>query len=390
MSFKKIINKLHLWLGFLSGAVIIFLAITGCILAFEQEIRNFTEAFRFVKVEEKSYLPPSILKTEAEKYLEGKKAAGVEYPGKGRAAIASYYGAGNYKLIYLNPFSGQVLKVKDMNHDFFRNVLLGHYYLWLPPNIGQPVVSSFTLAFLVMMITGLIQWWPKNKAAARQRFSIKWSARWRRRNYDLHHVLGFYMTWIGIFLAITGLVMGFQWFARSVYWVSSGGKPVPRGIYFSSDTATAGLLTGNPADKVWILLSKQTGENESLGIYFPFTNTSPVEGNINHRPGTFYNTDYHHFDQYTLKELTASGTYTEGFRDASIPDKVRRMNYDIHVGAVLGLPGKILAFLASLIAGSLPVTGFYIWWGRRKKKRRELIEKDEEIIFRRGIQFGNK
>jgi uncharacterized iron-regulated membrane protein len=44
------------------------------------------------------------------------------------------------------------------------------------------------------------------------------------------------------------------------------------------------------------------------------------------------------------------------------------MNYDIHVGAILSLPGKILAFFASLICASLPVTGFIIWWGRRKKK----------------------
>jgi uncharacterized iron-regulated membrane protein len=44
-------------------------------------------------------------------------------------------------------------------------------------------------------------------------------------------------------------------------------------------------------------------------------------------------------------------------------------NYDIHVGAILGLPGKILAFLASLICASLPVTGFMIWWGRRHNKR---------------------
>jgi uncharacterized iron-regulated membrane protein len=45
------------------------------------------------------------------------------------------------------------------------------------------------------------------------------------------------------------------------------------------------------------------------------------------------------------------------------------MNYDIHTGAILGLPGKFLAFFASLIAASLPVTGFMIWMGRKKKKK---------------------
>nr|WP_317042014.1 PepSY domain-containing protein [Algoriphagus alkaliphilus] len=42
-------------------------------------------------------------------------------------------------------------------------VLDGHFYLWLPAEIGQPVVASFTLVFLVMVISGWILWWPKNK-----------------------------------------------------------------------------------------------------------------------------------------------------------------------------------------------------------------------------------
>jgi uncharacterized iron-regulated membrane protein len=49
--------------------------------------------------------------------------------------------------------------------------------------------------------------------------------------------------------------------------------------------------------------------------------------------------------------------------------KLMRMNYDIHVGAILGLPGKILAFFASLLIASLPVTGFMVWWGRRNKAK---------------------
>jgi uncharacterized iron-regulated membrane protein len=48
--------------------------------------------------------------------------------------------------------------------------------------------------------------------------------------------------------------------------------------------------------------------------------------------------------------------------------KLENMNYDIHVGQIAGLPGKILAFIASLISASLPVTGFMIWLGKRNKK----------------------
>ncbi len=71
----------------------------------------------------------------------------------------------------------------------------------------------------------------------------------------------------------------------------------------------------------------------------------------------------------TGAELLATGSYAGTFKDAKLADKIVRMNYDIHVGAVLGIPGKLLAFFGSLIAASLPVTGFIIWWGRRKKTK---------------------
>lgn len=378
MPFKKIIGKIHLILGLLSGLIVLLLGITGCILAFEVEIRNITEPYKFVEKANQQYLPPSALKTKAEKHLVSKKALGIEYPGEGKAAVAAYYDEKKYELVYINPYNGHVLKHKDMSADFFRFILDGHFYLWLPDNIGQPIVASATLVFLIMMITGLILWWPKNKAAKRQRFSIKWSAKWRRKNYDLHNVLGFYMTWVAIFIAITGLVFGFQWFAKSLYWITSGGEAMVEHAHPVSDTTKSKPL--NIADLLWQKHKGEIKENESLGIYFAALNTDPVEVVVNHKPSTYYNSDFYHYDQYTGKELTATGSYAGKFKDASVADKIVRMNYDMHVGAVLGLPGKLLAFFASLIAASLPVTGFIIWWGRRRKTKTESSLKSKVIL----------
>lgn len=366
--FKKIIGLVHLWLGLISGILVVFLGITGCMLAFEQEIRSVTQPYLKTAVQDKPYLAPTVLKENAEKHLEGKKVNGIEYPGEGKSAVAYYFDADNYKLIYLDPYTGETLKVKNMNRDFFRIIINGHFYLWLPPNIGQPIVASATLIFLVMLISGIILWWPKNKAARKQRFSVKFNAKWRRVNYDLHNVLGFYMSWVAIFIAITGLVWGFQWFAKSVYWVSSGGKTMVENAHPVSDTTK--IAQAIPvADHVWNEHKPDVGKNESLGVWFPAINTDPVEIAVNHRPGTYYNADYYHYDQYTGEEKPAAGSYAGTYKEAPLADKIVRMNYDIHVGAILGLPGKILAFFASLIAASLPITGFYIWWGRRKKSK---------------------
>lgn len=368
MSFKKIIGKLHLWLGLGSGLVVLFLGITGCILAFEIEIRNLTEHFRKAKAENRHYLPPSELKLIAEKHLSSGKALGIEYPGEAKAAVAVYYDESNYELLFMNPYSGEVLKHKNMNKDFFRIVLEGHFNLWLPEHIGQPIVASATLVFLIMIITGLILWWPRNKAARKQRFTIKWTAKWRRKNYDLHNVLGFYMTWVAIFIAITGLVFGFQWFARSIYFLTSGGKAMVEHQHPLSDTTKTALYS-NMADHLWNEHRKEVKKSESIAVYFANLSSDPLEVVVNHRPGTYYYSDFFHYDQYTGQPLKSLGSWDGKFEDAKLADKIARMNYDIHVGAILGLPGKILAFFGSLIAASLPLTGFLIWRGRQRKKK---------------------
>jgi uncharacterized iron-regulated membrane protein len=45
------------------------------------------------------------------------------------------------------------------------------------------------------------------------------------------------------------------------------------------------------------------------------------------------------------------------------------MTYDIHTGMIGGFPLRLVVFLGAIVTASLPVTGFYIWWGKKKKKR---------------------
>lgn len=367
---KKIIRKIHLWLGLSSGIIIVFLGITGCMLAFEREIETL-QTYRYVTPKEKPFVIPSKLKETATKLLPGKTLHAVLYGTKKDAAQMIFYNEDPeyYYIIFMNPYTGDVLKVKNMDKDFFRIIINGHYYLWLPPNIGQPIVTTATLIFVIMMISGLILWWPRNKHARKQRFTIKWNAKWKRKNYDLHYVLGFYITWISIFVALTGMVMGFQWFAKSVYWVTSGGKTLTYYYEPVSKKPVSNTASFSAEDKVWDIMNRSYKNAETIEVHYAASDSSPIVAGANPDAGTYWKTDYLHFDQHTLQELPVTHLYGR-YKDATTADKIARMNYDIHTGQVLGFPGKILAFFASLIAASLPITGFYIWWGRKKKKKR--------------------
>ena len=61
MNFKKIIGKVHLWLGLTSGLVVFIVAITGCLYAFKDEIENASEPYRRVSPSATNFLLPSQL-----------------------------------------------------------------------------------------------------------------------------------------------------------------------------------------------------------------------------------------------------------------------------------------------------------------------------------------
>ena len=372
-SLKKLIGQLHLWLGLSSGIIVFIIAITGCLYAFQEEIQNYTEEYRFVEKQNKSFLPPSQLEEIAKKELSDKALHAIKYNGaeKSAEAIFFHYEPTYYYIVYLNPYSGKVMETANMDEGFFRFILDGHYYLWLPPEIGQPIVASATLVFLMLLLSGLYLWYPRNKNAVKQRFRFKWKkeTKWKRKNYDLHNITGFYILLIALIFAITGLVWGFQWFNYSYYTILGGQKSL---VYEDPISTKKEIHTNKPLDTIWTLMQKEYPTAKSIEVHPPENNSTAIAANANPESGTFWKTDYRYFDQYTLEEKEVKHIYGK-YKDATTSDKLIRMNYDIHTGSVFGLAGRIFAFLFSLLIASLPISGFYIWWGRNKKKKNTAI-----------------
>jgi len=382
---KKLNAWLHLWLGLFSGIIVLIVSITGCIYVFEKEISGLYEPWRYVQPQAKAYLSPSQLSSAAEKSMGGKKVTAVTYKQRDESAIVASYDrkAGIYTAISVNPYTGEVLNAKTTSRhgggefNFFTFILNGHRALWLPYTIGRPIVGVGVLVFVVLLITGLILWWPKkwSRTNINKSFKIKFRGSFKRVNYDTHNVLGFYGMLFLLIVAMTGLVWSFQWFSKSLYWVTSGGKSMTEFSAMQSDTTIIKDFQMASVDKVWAAVSKET--NEGMYISVPQKPADVIGATLYLRAGTYYKTNNYYYDQKTLKPLKASGPYAGRYEDANMADKLRRMNYDIHIGAILGIPGKIIAFIISLISASLPVTGFLIWWGKKKKSKKKAKGKTE-------------
>src|SRR5690606_2156991 len=67
------------------------------------------------------------------------------------------------------------------------------------------------------------------------------------------------------------------------------------------------------------------------------------------------------YDRYTGKKIDVGQGYIQH-------EETENVVWQLHMGQWWGQFGKFSTFLAGIVATSLPITGFLIWWGRRKKK----------------------
>lgn len=372
MNFKKVIRLIHLWLGLASGIIVFIVAITGCLYAFQEEIKSITEEYRYVEKQNKPQLLPSKIQEIVKAKFPDKHLHAIHYHGETNSVEAIFYQfepEEYYFNCYVNPYSGKIIAIVDQYAGFFRWVLDGHFYLWLPHEIGQTVIASATLVFILLIISGFILWFPKNKKAAKQRFWFRWkeTTKWKRKNYDLHNITGFYVLSIALIFAVTGLVWGFPWFAYLYHKALCSETSLVYEEPKSTEPA-ANQKPVNALDTTYLFMKKAYPNVASIEVHPPETKASSIAANANEEEGTYWKIDYRYFDQYSMKELEVKHIYGR-FHNANTGDKILRMNYDIHTGGIFGLPGKIFAFLISLLIASMPITGFLIWWGRRYKTK---------------------
>ena len=371
MNTKKIIFQLHKILGLATGIVVFLVALTGCCWAFKSEIEGLYSDYTTVSVQDTPVLPPSTARDLAKAIFPEKHVHGTLYGKANEAIEVVFYELEPefYQSVFLNPYSGEVLHVKDHLSGFFAFVLKGHMRLWLPKAIGEQVVGISILLFVLIIVSGFFLWLPKKRKHLKQRMKFDWKAttRWKRKNFDLHAVIGFYVAALALVLSITGLVMSYGWFQNAVYTAVGGDKDVTFAIPKNESPTPKMAPATVPIDKVFEKVKQDYGTADSFEVHYPFSDTDAIYVEVTNTEGLFYNADFLYFDQYSLQELDGNTIYAK-YADANISDKILRMNYDIHIGAIGGLFGKILAFTVSLLVASLPVTGTLLWYGRTYKK----------------------
>lgn len=404
---KKIFRTIHLYLALAAGLVIMLSCATGAIMVFEDELDHMNNHDRYYVEQQKVRVPLEKLlekalnqvpkaklaavkvfsdptrsvevalmlpeKKEDKQQKEGEKGVSGEAKrekknmdrsgekGKSPDGKGPKGGGKPGVFVYLNPYNAQILDIYSKKDSFFFQVEMLHRFLLGGQNsIGKLIIGLSTFSFLIITITGIILWWPKNKKILMQRLKFKVSGSFKRLNHDLHIVTGFYTSVFLLVIIITGLVMAFAWVNKGIYTITGTSMENPEppvSVYQPSKKAipVEAALANVPLQDV-----------EFYNIRIPKDSSGVYAVNVLTSGSSENKSDAYFIDQYSGAVLDRLM-----FSDKNLGQRIRSYVKPIHTGELFGMPTKILNFILALLTFSFPVTGVIMWLNRIKKREKK-------------------
>ncbi|MGY0035627.1 PepSY-associated TM helix domain-containing protein [Pedobacter sp. NJ-S-72] len=355
--FKQAARFIHLWLGLFTGVIIVIISITGCLYVFEKEIRDYLQKdYAFVPASKQPQASLAVLLQDFEKIAPTQKITSIKINHTALNATVSFT-TNKHLIYYLNPYNGNL--VKKTRPDFLVTVEEIHTSLLLGET-GKFIIRWSVVIFVLMLISGLILWFPGQMRLIKQAFTIKWKSSFKRVNYDFHNVLGFYASAILLVSALSGLYFGFKEVRTTVSFLS--GSKLSEGR--KAEPAEQSIIAETIPERYERMYRKAIVQYPGADLT---TLSIRKDGNIRLRlnyPSDWERKRNTFFYNAENGQLIRSKLY----KDFNRADIIEATNYDLHTGQLFGLFGKIIATIVSFIAASLPITGFIIWLKKRKKR----------------------
>ena len=257
---RKICLKIHRWLGLALGIFISIICFSGAVLVFQDEIKDAMQ----------------------DKSKNAEMQQGFQHHDD--PAIIDV----------AKKLHRYLLDVPDEPHEGM--------------SVGRFIVGTVAICFTLIILSGIIVWWPKNKKMLKARLKVRTKKGFRWFVYDSHVSLGIYVALFLIIMSLTGPSWSFHWYRQGAMAV----------------------LGGNVNDM------EHHGKVEMVQQPNDSINAEQAPRQIKHNP----------------------------MHDGKKPPQAVLM--ELHTGKLLGLPMKIVYFIAALIGGFLPISGYYMWWKRRK------------------------
>jgi uncharacterized iron-regulated membrane protein len=390
-SIYRTIWRWHFYAGLFVMPMIILLSITGAMYLFKPQVERWEErAFQ--------NLPTSVsvgANAQVDAALSAVPGAILyhyrlpEQPGDAAMVHVALPDGKSMRDIFVSP-AGKVVGVLDPDrrlmaivHDIHGQLLMGRAGSW--------VVELAASWAIVMLLTGILLWWPKGRGFSGT-FWPRVAAGKRVFLRDLHAVTGFWVAGLAMILLLTGLPWADVWGSAfkavrsEMGWVKGrqdwtiGGKPADGADHAEHQPhdhmAMLAMARAEGRAASGVTLQYIVNKAAQARLAFPVIVTPPgapqafgappsmdwvVRSDAQNRPLRV---------NLRFDPMTGAQTAREDFADKHVIDRVVGYGVAWHEGQLFGAINQVIGVLTALALIALCVTGFLMW--RRRKPEGQL------------------
>jgi len=379
MKTKKVFVKIHLYLSLFLGIILGIVGITGSIIVFDEALDKMINPDILSVSSKGEHKPASEILKIAKNVYPDKNPAIIHPPKENGDVFIVWFkvpkdasttkhkccSAFNWYQVMVDPVSGNVLGKR--NHSEYgldrRHIIKTmhglHSYL-LMGSTGRNIIGIGGILWLIITITGLYLWWPKN-GKFKMALTLKKDANPIRFNFDLHRVGGIYSALILLVVTFTGVYIVYPQYIKPVVNVFSKidesstnitSKIVSNGKTISIEEA---LLSANKIfpNATLMAIGLPIKEKDTYRIY------KRQEGEVRKSKGK----SVVWVDQYSAEIIK-----TKDPSSMSAGETFINWQFPLHTGEAFGMTGRLLVFFSGIATMLLVVTGTIIWYRKKRVK----------------------
>ena len=361
----------HRYIGLAIGLILIIVGLTGSLLVFNREINAILVKQQYEKVVPQSQrLSLDEIAKSVNKNYDKKpdyQIHQIDLHFDPNIYLVRLINSDDKQLeVFVNAYTGKVLSDRPRDKTFFDRVYSLHYQLFAG-NIGMAIVGVAALFLFLLTVTGLVLWngW-RNFLAG---FKVKLNASKKRKNYDIHKVVGIIAL---AFLAMIS-ISGFCW---NFYEQT---EPI---IYSLTFTPKPPEVESTPTGKETIAIDEVVQqanitipEAKATFISLPTEPDEVFTVYMKQPQDAQYFANKVEIDRYSGEVLHFVNSQTAG-----LGDRIINVMTPMHYGTFGGLPTRILYVFIGLSPTVLFITGLTMY--RLRRRPQSAVETNRDLIAR--------
>lgn len=389
---RRILFWTHLCIGVVAGATILIMSATGVLLAFERQLLQLVDRdLRTVNPPAETRPRPLGEMLATVSANAGSLPSGVIVRPGGSASVEFTFGRD--RNVYVDPYTGAVLgEGSKRAREFFAAVERWHRTLGEPLRARGPlraVAAAANLLFLVLVATGLYLWFPRRWSWAAIRSTVLFRAGLpgRARDFNWHNVAGAWCALPLLLITSTGVVMSYPWANAWLFRLAGSTAPTRPEAGRAPRREGEGRAPGAPQplaadlDRAVAIAGARLSGWRSMSLRVPAAGETAVGVSLDSGTGG----EVQKRTELLVDTRTGEVLRVTGFANGSLAQRLRALVRFVHTGEEGGLPGQLVAAVASTGGGLLVWTGLSLALRRLRAARREAERRRPSGELREGV-----